>query len=54
MVSLRGNRYSVPPGMGGAQVVVRIRLGSDQVRIVTAAGATVALHHRALPTEPGR
>ena len=47
LVSLRGNRYSVPPGMGGAQVVVRIRLGSDQVRVVTAAGATVALHRRA-------
>lgn len=47
LVSLRGNRYSVPPGMGGAQVLVRVRLGSDQVRVVTAAGATVAVHHRA-------
>lgn len=47
LVSLRGNRYSVPPGMSGAQVVVRVRLGSDQIRVVTAAGATVAVHRRA-------
>ncbi|MHC1561205.1 Mu transposase domain-containing protein [Actinomycetospora sp. C-140] len=47
LVSFRGNRYSVPPGMPGAQVVVRHRLGGDQLRIVTATGATVAVHHRA-------
>jgi len=47
LVSFRGNRYSVPPGMPGAQVVVRHRLGADQIRIVTAAGATIALHRRA-------
>ena len=47
LVSFRGNRYSVPPGMSGAQVMVRHRLGADQVRIVTAAGAVVAVHHRA-------
>ena len=47
LVSFRGNRYSVPPGMPGAQVIVRHRLGADQVRIVTASGATVAVHRRA-------
>jgi transposase len=47
LVSLRGNRYSVPPGLGGAQVTARVRLGSDQVRIVTASGATIAVHRRA-------
>ena len=47
LVSFRGNRYSVPPGMPGAQVIVRHRLGAEQVRIVTASGATVAAHRRA-------
>ncbi len=52
LVSFRGNRYSVPPGMPGAQVVVRHRLGADQLRVVTATGATVAVHRRA-PTGAG-
>ncbi|GAA4895518.1 Mu transposase domain-containing protein [Actinomycetospora straminea] len=52
LVSFRGNRYSVPPGMPGAQVVVRHRLGAEQLRIVTATGATVAVHRRA-PTGAG-
>ena len=47
LVSFRGNRYSVPPGMPGAQVIVRHRLGAEQLRIVTASGATVAVHRRA-------
>lgn len=47
LVSFRGNRYSVPPGMPGAQVIVRHRLGADALRIVTASGATVAVHRRA-------
>ena len=46
LVSFRGNRYSVPPGMPGAQVVVRHRLGADELRVVTATGATVAVHRR--------
>jgi hypothetical protein len=52
LVAFRGNRYSVPPGRPGAQVVVRHRLGADQLRIVTATGATVAVHRRA-PTGAG-
>ncbi|MEJ2865363.1 Mu transposase domain-containing protein [Actinomycetospora flava] len=47
LVAFRGNRYSVPPGMPGAQVVVRHRLGAGQIRIATASGATVAVHERA-------
>jgi hypothetical protein len=46
-VSFRGNHYSVPPGLGGAQVQVRHRLGAEDLRIVTTRGATVALHRRA-------
>ncbi|MEV6648687.1 IS21 family transposase [Amycolatopsis sp. NPDC051371] len=53
LVSLRGNYYSVPPGLGGASVQVRHRLGADTLRIVTAGGATVAVHHRA-PDGAGR
>ncbi|MFI7676371.1 IS21 family transposase [Actinophytocola sp. NPDC049390] len=53
LVSFRGNRYSVPPGLGGAQVHVRHRLGAEMLRIVTAGGATVAVHHRA-PDGAGR
>ena len=47
LVSFRGNRYSVPPGMPGAQVIVRHRLGAEALRIVTSSGATVAVHRRA-------
>jgi transposase len=47
LVSFRGNRYSVPPGMPGGQVIVRHRLGAEALRIVTASGATVAVHRRA-------
>lgn len=47
LVSFCGNQYSVPPGMPGAQVVVRHRLGADQLRIVSASGTTIAVHHRA-------
>jgi transposase len=53
LVSFRGNHYSVPPGLGGARVQVRHRLGTDTLRIVTAGGATVAVHDRA-PDGAGR
>ncbi|WP_309118050.1 IS21 family transposase [Saccharothrix sp.] len=48
LVAFRGNAYSVPPGLAGAQVQVRHRLGADSLRIVTARGATVAVHRRAV------
>lgn len=53
LISFRGNQYSVPPGLGGAQVQVRHRLGSDELRILTARGAVVAAHRRA-PDGVGR
>ncbi len=37
-VAFRGNRYSVNPGMGGIELVVRHRLGTATVEIVTPAG----------------
>jgi transposase len=46
LVSFRGNFYSVPPGMGGAQVAVRWRLGEPDLSIATAGGAVVARHER--------
>ncbi|WP_425444347.1 Mu transposase domain-containing protein [Saccharothrix carnea] len=48
LVAFRGNSYSVPPGLAGAQVQVRHRLGADTLRIVTARAATVAIHRRAV------
>jgi transposase len=47
LVAFRGNSYSVPPGLGGAAVTVRHRLGSAEVDIVTVAGAVIARHRRA-------
>ena len=48
LVEFRGNFYSVPPGMPGAEVSVRLRLGDDVVRVATASGAVVAAHTLAL------
>jgi transposase len=47
LVEFRGNYYSAPPGMPGAQVSVRLRLGADVLHIATAAGAVVAAHRLA-------
>ncbi|MFD0032371.1 Mu transposase domain-containing protein [Streptomyces sp. NPDC055059] len=47
LVSFAGNFYSVPPGLTGAQVIVRIRLGEDTLHVITAGRAIVAQHHRA-------
>ena len=46
LVAFRGNSYSVPPGLAGAAVKVRHRLGADLLHVVTAGGATVATHRR--------
>lgn len=43
LVSLWGNRYSVPPGLVGGHVQVRWRLGTDTIDIV-AGGRTVTTH----------
>jgi len=47
LVAFRGNSYSVPPGLGGATVTVRHRLGSGTLAITTASGAVIARHRRA-------
>ena len=47
LVSVWGNRYSVPPGLVGTEVSVRWRLGTNIVDIVTAAGVIVATHRLA-------
>jgi transposase len=46
LVSLWGNRYSVPPGLVGGHVQVRWRLGAETFDI-SAAGAVVATHRLA-------
>jgi transposase len=47
LVAFRGNHYSVPPGLSGAQVTVTARLGTPTLEVITAAGAIVARHQRA-------
>ena len=47
LVEFGGNYYSVPPGMPGAQVRVRHRLGADIVHVATVAGVVVAAHRLA-------
>jgi transposase len=49
LVDFRGNQYSVPPGIPGAQISVRLRLGADTLRLATAAGVVVAAHRLAPP-----
>jgi transposase len=46
LVSLWGNRYSVPPGLVGAHVQIRWRLGADTFAI-SAAGVVVCIHQLA-------
>jgi hypothetical protein len=46
LVAFRGNRYSVPPGMAGRQLVVRARLGEPFVEVATEAGVVLARHRR--------
>jgi hypothetical protein len=53
LVSVDGNRYSVPPALVGTEVEVRQRLGSGVLIIVSAAGTVVATH-RAAPRGVGR
>jgi transposase len=44
LVSVDGNQYSVPPALVGVEVKVRRRLGSDELLVVSPAGAVVASH----------
>lgn len=53
MVAFEGNRYSVPPGLVGATVTVRARLGELHLEILSPAGRRVA-HHRRAPAGAGQ
>ncbi|MGW3326305.1 Mu transposase domain-containing protein [Streptomyces virginiae] len=53
LISFAGNYYSVPPGLTGAHVTVRIRLGEDELHVVTAGRAVIA-HHRRAPDGAGQ
>ena len=44
LVSYRGNRYSVPPELAGAQVSLTRVLGAEVIDIVTASQVTIARH----------
>jgi hypothetical protein len=49
LVAFEGNRYSLPPGLVGAEVRVRHRLGAAHIELVSASGATLARHGRETP-----
>jgi hypothetical protein len=53
LVSVDGNRYSVPPALVGVEVKVKQRLGSDELVVVSPAGGVVATH-RIAPRGVGR
>jgi transposase len=46
-VAFRGNRYSVPPGLGGIELMLRYRLGSSTVEVHSPAGALLVTHRLA-------
>lgn len=49
LIDWRGNRYSVPPELAAAKVIVRQRLGTSIIDIATSAGTVVARHRIAEP-----
>jgi transposase len=56
LVSFRGNRYSVPPGLAGSTVTVTHRLGAPTLDIATTGttrSATVLARHRREPDGAG-
>lgn len=53
LVSVWGNRYSVPPSLVATEVSVRWQLGTDTIDVVSAAGTKVATH-RLAPRGAGR
>jgi transposase len=46
LVAFRGNFYSIGPGLTGARVTVRHRLGHPALEVLTAGGVVLARHHR--------
>ena len=53
LVSVWGNRYSVPPSVIGTDVTVRWRLGDPGFDVVSASGRLIATH-RKVPRGQGR
>lgn len=53
LISVDGNRYSVPPALVGTEVTVRRRLGDHQLQVLSATG-TVVTTHQAAPRGQGR
>jgi hypothetical protein len=51
-VAFRGNSYSVPPGLAGAQLMLSHRLGSATVEVASPAGG-VLVSHRLAPAGAG-
>jgi transposase len=51
-VPFRGNRYSVPPGLMGTTVLVRQRLGTPTLSVVSGSGSTLSTH-RVAPAGAG-
>ena len=49
LVAYRGNRYSLPPGLEGAEVGVRHRLGHEELEILAPSGVVIARHRMAIP-----
>jgi Mu transposase, C-terminal domain len=49
LVAFEGNAYSVTPGLIGAQVTVRHRLGAAGIEIIAASGVLLASHRRERP-----
>lgn len=49
LVAYQGNRYSLPPGLEGAEVGVRHRLGEAQLEILAQSGAILARHRLGAP-----
>jgi transposase len=43
-VAYRGNAYSVPPGLGGSNLLVRQRIGSLTIDVVAASGSILVTH----------
>jgi hypothetical protein len=46
LVAFRGNSYSIGPGMSGARVMVRHRLGSAHIEVAATGGVVLARHRR--------
>jgi transposase len=53
LISVDGNRYSVPPEHVGTEVIVRRRLGNPMLEMVSVAGRVIATHQSA-PRGRGR